>query len=36
MNKINDEWRTEKVIDIIVYVKISFIDIRLISYKLHY
>jgi hypothetical protein len=36
MNKINDEWKTEKVIDIIVYIKISSIVIRLIRYKLHY
>ena len=36
MNKINDEWKIEKVIYIIVYIKISFIDIRLIRYKSHY
>ena len=35
INKINDEWKTQKVIDIIVYIKIMFIVIRLIRYKLH-
>ena len=36
MKKINDDWKTENVIDIIVYIKIRFIVIRLIRYKLHY
>ena len=36
MNKINDGWKTEKVFDIMVYIKIRFIVIRLIKYKLQY
>ena len=36
MNKIEDEWKTNKVTDIIVYIKIRFIISRLIRYKLHY
>ena len=36
MDKINDEWKPEKAIETIVYIKISFIVIRLIRYKLHY
>ena len=36
VNKINDEWKTGKVTDIIVYIKIRFIVTRLIRYKLHY
>ena len=36
MDKIRDKCKTEKVTDIIVYIKIRFIVIRLIRYKLHY
>ena len=36
INKINDEWKKKKVIDIIKYMNIRFIVITLIRYKLHF
>jgi hypothetical protein len=36
MNKNKDEWKTKKVTDIIVFIKIRFIVSTLIRYKLQY
>ena len=36
MDKIKDKWKTKKVTEIIVYIKIRFLVSRLIRYKLDY